>query len=388
MLSSRQLHLLDAVAAAVFAALGVASTFSDGPETHPTLAVALLLAGSLPVAVRRRWPRLVFGSVFLVAVVGGMFGSAGFTLYAAAFALYTVASTSGRPNWEPTLAIGIATGGLALLASIGGPAPGVDLGALFLGTISIGAAWTIGRAVRARRDYGERLLERHAEQAVAEDRLRIARDLHDVIAHSLSMITVKSGVAAHVAGDHPEQAAEALHTIETASRDTLVEVRRILDVLRTPGDVEPSTPTLAELPDLLEEVATTAGPTTRLVLGDPDVLDDSANLSLPFDVQLTAYRIVQEALTNVRRHSGATECEVRLTREADLLRIEVTDNGAGAAEPTPSGNGLRGMGERVRMYGGALEAANRPGGGFRVRAEIPLRTDTPRPMSTSNGPSP
>jgi signal transduction histidine kinase len=196
---------------------------------------------------------------------------------------------------------------------------------------------------------------------VAEERLRLARELHDVVAHSISVIAVQSGVGAHVAKTQPEEAAKALAAIEVTSRAALTELRRLLGVLRQEdepqGDLAP-VPGLADLDSLLAEVAK-AGLAVRLqVEGRP--------AQLPAGVDLSAYRIVQEALTNVVKHAGPARAQVAIRYRDHEVMVEVTDDGRGAAVPTGDGRAV---------FGGDLQTGPRPGGGFRVAARLPLAVE-------------
>jgi signal transduction histidine kinase len=248
----------------------------------------------------------------------------------------------------------------------------------------IGAAWLLGHFVGVRRAYTARLertaeLERtraeQARRAVAEERLRLARELHDVVAHSISVIAVQSGVGAHVAKTQPEEAAKALAAIEATSRAALIELRRLLGVLRQEGepqgDLAP-VPGLADLDGLLAEVAK-AGLGVRLrVEGTPS--------PLPAGVDLSAYRIVQEALTNVVKHAGPARAQVTIRYRDQEVMVEVTDDGRGVTAPTSNGrarvgHGLIGMRERIQVFGGDLEAGPHPVGGFRVAARLPFAAD-------------
>jgi signal transduction histidine kinase len=207
-----------------------------------------------------------------------------------------------------------------------------------------------------------------AEQAMAavvEERTRIARELHDIVAHAVSMMVVQAGAAEQVVDDDPEFTRRALGTIRHTGTNALSEMRRVVAMLRTtdePGALEPQ-PGLDAVPALVDEVRS-AGLAARLeITGD--------RRDLPAGVDLAAYRIVQEALTNVRRHASASVVEVALTYGADDVSIEVTDNGVGAADPT-GGHGLVGMRERAALYGGTIDAASVNGTGFAVRAVLPV----------------
>lgn len=227
----------------------------------------------------------------------------------------------------------------------------------------------IAELARIRREQWARERAERAQAArrrADEERLRIARELHDVLAHSLSVINVQAGVGLALLDSDPEQARTALSTIKTASKEALGEVRQVLDTLRTPGDA-PRTPApgLGRLPELVEQAAR-AGLTVQ-VEGDPP--------RLPPHTDLAAFRIVQEALTNVVRHSGSRHARVRLERTGGTLRLRIDDDGpATGADAGGSGNGLAGMRERAAALGGTIEAGPRPDGGFRVLAVLPTRT--------------
>jgi signal transduction histidine kinase len=212
--------------------------------------------------------------------------------------------------------------------------------------------------------------ERHG-RAVAEERLRIAQELHDVVAHSMSVIAVQAGVGAHVLDSDPTEARRALESIATTSRSTLNEMRRLLGVLRNEDGSKAEhapAPRLDDLPALVARVEASGVPV--------DLTVDKAPCELPTGVSLSAYRIVQEALTNVLRHAGPARASVAVRYEPGTIAIEVTDDGRGlAASPAAtngSGHGIAGMQERVAVYGGSLHTGPRAGGGFVVRARIPF----------------
>ncbi|WP_217428650.1 sensor histidine kinase [Microlunatus speluncae] len=296
---------------------------------------------------------------------------------------FLVAVRLPKLRWVPTRVIGVASA-LGLLASAAaGPSIPLPAGALriigpvVLALSIIGAGWAIGRAVRDRRDYLTRTAAEHAARAVAEERLRIARELHDIVAHNLSLITVKAGVAAHVAAARPEEVPAALRVIEQTSRAALDETRHLLDLLRTGSaadDLAPA-PTIDRLPDLVAAAAT-AGVDVDLEATDVD--------QLPDDVGRAVYRIVQEAVTNVVRHAAPARCRVRVQGRPGTVRVEVRDNGAGAAPTTQRrtgrgrlGHGLIGMRERVALYGGDFEAGPGAGGGFMITAVLPYAERQP-----------
>jgi signal transduction histidine kinase len=352
------------------------------PRGMLALGCALVLLHTLPLAARRRFP----GTVLALCVASGLAFAALFMMPvflgpAILVAVYSVAAYGDR--WVSLAGLAAAELGLAAVQLIQGrfeePVAWVPF------ALIIGAAWLLGYFVGDRHVYAARLEERTAEleqareelarRAVAEERLRLARELHDVVAHSMSVIAVQSGVGAHVAESRPEEVGKALSAIEATSRATLEELRRLLGVLRQDSEPQASlapVPGLADLEGLLGEVAK-AGLAVRLqVEGTPS--------PLPAGVDLSAYRIVQEALTNVVKHAGPAQAQVTIGYRDRDVTVEVTDDGRGAAAPTGdgrggTGHGLVGMRERVAAFGGDLETGPRPGGGFRVAARLPLAAD-------------
>lgn len=234
------------------------------------------------------------------------------------------------------------------------------------------ATWVVAVAAlselaRARREQWARERAERAQAArrrADEERLRIARELHDVLAHSISVINVQAGVGLALLDTDPEQARTALTTIKDQSKEALGEVRQVLDTLRSPGDAPRApAPGLGRLPELVEQAAS-AGLTV-------EVAGKAPRLSPGTD--LAAFRIVQEALTNVVRHSGSRRAHVRLDRDGSTLLLRVDDDGpATGAEAGGSGNGLAGMRERAAALGGTIDAGPRPDGGFRVLAALPI----------------
>jgi signal transduction histidine kinase len=227
-----------------------------------------------------------------------------------------------------------------------------------------------GDSVRARREASERaadLREQEALRRFADERLRLAHEIHDVVAHGMTAINVQAGVAAHLLERDPDQAHRALRDIKRVSGEALTELRATLAALRDPAESAPLAPPggLGEIERLLDGVRA-AGVAVEL-----DVQDVGP---LPAAVDHASYRIVQEAITNIARHSGATHARVSVARDDRTLLVEVADDGrgAGAGNGDPPGNGLRGMRERVRALGGTLEAGDAPAGGFTVRARMPV----------------
>lgn len=293
-------------------------------------------------------------------------------LVGAAFALYTVAVAVDHARWRITWLVAASSGIVLLVGALVGPSPSlaVDLSWLLTGGIALGVAWTLGQVVRDRRIALARAAAQMAEQAVIEERLRIARELHDIVSHTLSLIGVKAGVARHVASSHPEEVLETLRTIEEASREALDQMRHMLGTLRTNGD-RPDTAPNATL-DRLPELASRAEQAGVLV----DLHVDPAR-QLPAAIESSVYRIVQEGLTNVVRHAAPTRCRVIVATEGGQAVVEIADDGPGESggdrtSPGISGHGLIGMRERVLLHGGTLTAGPGPHGGFLLRVRLPL----------------
>jgi signal transduction histidine kinase len=247
-------------------------------------------------------------------------------------------------------------------------------------------AWTIGIALRARReglearvreaDERANVERQTAARALAEERLRIAQELHDVVAHSMSVIAVQAGAGAHVLDERPEQARAALEAISATARGTLTEMRRLLGVLRDDQGERSHAPApgLADLPQLVDDVRAAGVPVSLEVTGEAACESNGG-------VELSAYRVVQEALTNVMKHAGApTHVDVSVRHDPGVLVVEVVDDGRGvAARPAMNGaggHGHLGMRERVELWGGELDVGPRAGGGYRVCARLPYGDDT------------
>jgi signal transduction histidine kinase len=354
-----QLIALDMVAALVFALVALTATASAG-GIPPWARVALALGLGLPLALRRVWPLPVFLLTAVLAITAAVSGAFAIVYVAPAYALYLVAVAEDRGNWLPTSAIGV----LALLTTVGlvavGATPSPDAPAWLLdvdetlfGIAVVGGAWTTGRAVRERRKYAARHAERRAEQAVAEERLRIARELHDVVTHNVGLIAVKAGVANHLLATRPEEAHDALRVIETASRNALVEMRHLLGVLRSgEAPARGPAPGLRGLADLAEQ-ARQAGVDVeldvRVANGHRGTRDGPANgRGLPEGVELSVYRIVQEALTNVVKHAAPASCRVSVVDDGQAVRIEVKDDGHGRRVQHG-----RGLGQHLAMGRGS-----------------------------------
>jgi signal transduction histidine kinase len=314
---------------------------------------------------------------------------------AAATWILVMFSAKAQPPFEPFLAILVSVfalasrvdgrrlwvaasiaGGLVLAGEIRGEVAGQGIGNVLPAVVFYVLIFVLGRMVHAyrrhasgqqdRADRLEREQEALAARAVATERSRIARELHDVIAHSLSVIVVQAAAERRVLGPGRESTADTLESIEQAGRQAMTELRRLLGLLRkSDGELSLTPqPGLAELGDLLAQVRE-AGVAVDLRTGG-----DLAGL--PRGLDLTAYRIVQECLTNVLKHAAAHRVEISLRCLGRCLDIDVTDDGTSAETPSPAGFGLVGMRERVSVYGGTIQAGHRDGGGFRVHARLPV----------------
>ncbi|GIM90422.1 sensor histidine kinase [Paractinoplanes toevensis] len=369
----RELVVLDCLIAAGYVALALLlqhATPGDAGLTG-TVADALVVAAGLPLAVRRLWPLPVLGVIVVVSVVALVSGVITDPFAAPALALYPVALARPGQRWIPVAAAGalgisaaLATAPTVAYASwwLAGP------GLILVGWALIAASWTLGSATQQRRVYAAREAARMAEHAVTSERLRIARELHDVVAHSIGVIAVKAAVTHHLLSDPSDEVREALQLIEESSRSALTEMRHMLGVLRSDCD---SGPVLAPAPgpdglSALVERCAAAGVTVRL---HAEGLD-----RLPHALGLTVHRITQEALTNAVKHAAPTRCDVTIGVDDRRITIEIVDEGPPEltrAPPTAPGHGLIGMRERCAIYGGRFTAGPRPGGGYRVQATIP-----------------
>lgn len=293
--------------------------------------------------------------------------------------LVSVYSAASRiPRWASAWALAAGLGALAVTEVFMG---GSQRGDTIIGNvIGIALAWIAGTVVFDRQSYVEKLevrthelqaaREELAQRAVAEERMRIARELHDVVAHSLSLIAVQSGMGAHVIKEQPEEAERALAAIRETSAGALSEMRRLLGVLREEGVAASSEPLAGS--DRLDELVAQVSSTGLNV----SVHRHGRERALPVAIDLTVYRIVQESLTNVVKHARATNARVTLTYADDRVAVEVVDDGrAPQTKDVGAGHGLAGMRERISLFGGTLEAGPMAEGGFRVRALLPLEVD-------------
>jgi signal transduction histidine kinase len=363
-----------AVAVLVVAQIAIVTAREVNSTPRTWFAYALGAAMAAPILVRRRWPVAELYAVSAVLLVFYAVGFPGFPpSLVLAVPLYDVVR-SGKLWWALPVPVGFLSIGYAVSVRNGiPPLTGV---AAFLPEVAVAAvAMLLGALMRSRQAYAEEVAqrlrqaeldrEREAARQVAEERLRIARDLHDTVAHAMTTMTVQSAAALRLLGRDPEAAGAALQAIRTTGKDALAQMRSTLHVLRSAEPFAPQPDAgLDRLADLLDAV--------RAAGLEVDV--KGAAPAVPGAVDRTAYRIVQEALTNVLRHAGpAARATLALAMSGQDLTIEVRDDGAGAAaDASGGGHGVIGMRERAEALHGYLEAGPLPDGGYRVRAVLPL----------------
>jgi signal transduction histidine kinase len=350
----------------------------------PIAALLVFAVASAALYWRRRAPLAVLGVALLAwtVLLGSGYADVGGV---AIIALYSAGRYATEDRWG---ALGVAAA--IAVVNIDGLTDPAPWGEAVFGGVVMFAAWYVGRRLRLRKERAAQLLREQAAEArriVIEERTRIARELHDVVAHRVSLMTVQAGAAKAVAAEDPEGALQAMGAVEEAGRQALDELRHLLGVLRPETDLDGlgPQPGLADLPRLVGQV--------RGAGLDVSLATDGVPAELPARVDLFAYRIVQEALTNVLKHAGpGARSEVRLGTDRSGIVIEVLDDGSGLEPPSAaagpfrpadlpvgdrqdrrsgSGHGIVGMRERARLLGGTLDARPRPGGGFRVVAHLP-----------------
>jgi signal transduction histidine kinase len=377
---------LDRILAAVLLVGAEIEVISVNPSDAPLALCMVVAAGySLPLAMRRTRP-LTTAAICVASVL---------TMRA----LLTDPTDFFIPFLTAMLisySVGAYAEGPAAVFGIAFIVPGVLLVSILQDDAVVGdyifpcafaaVVWTAGRAVRVRSRLTEELheaavreQEEHERQAVAaaaEERRRIAREMHDVVAHSVSVMVVQAGGARRILARDPARAVAAAEQIERTGRDALAEMRRLLGVLHHDGDehlVRAPQPSMTAVGRLIEGATAAGLPVVLVEEGEPR--------PLPAGLDLAAFRVVQEGLTNALKYADGSDTEVRVRWRERSLELEVLDRGPGPAreriEPSPDGggHGLVGMQERVRIYGGSLEAGRRRGGGFRIRAKLPLVAD-------------
>jgi signal transduction histidine kinase len=336
-------------------------------QQHHRIAAAIagpLLTGS--VAVRRRYPTLVGAGAGVWGVVTSTFWPMNLATVLVAWPADLYALAVWTPPRRFVLGLlAYLVPALAVVASGYGPS-----GAVEFVVISTAIVLLVRRVIRDR-DRRAQLAERErdvaAREAVVEERARIARELHDAIAHNVSMMVVQAGAERRVLGDQGSSTHDVLTTIEHIGRGALTEMRRMVGMLRSDaGDPLAPQPGLGDLGTLVTQVRAAGLPVELRVEGEPR--------DLPVGIELSAFRIVQEALTNALKHAGEAHATVRVRYGEDSLELEILDDGPGATAAVESGgHGLVGMRERVALYGGSLDAGRRSGGGFGVRVLLPIR---------------
>jgi signal transduction histidine kinase len=360
---------LDYLVAVVFFVAGQLEIWLGAEAKNHRVIVALLsvvLCGCL--ALRRRFP-LAAGLVGNTAMAFGFWFGLDTQIFGTTIAWFCV--IYGLTVWTTTREFWIGFAGIAVfnLVPLDGKERNPSSGVLF--TVVTLTVMLLVRRVLGDRERRLRLAERErdvaAREAVVAERARIARELHDAIAHNVSMMVVQAGAERRVLEPEQESTREVLESVEEIGRGALTEMRRLVGMLRA-DEVDPLAPqpSLADLPRLVEQVREAGLPVELEVVGE--------RRELPVGLELSAYRIVQEALTNALKHAGDAQATVRVRYLQDSLELEVVDDGPGATSTAiGGGHGLVGMRERVALYGGRFEAARRPSGGFTVRALLPLR---------------
>lgn len=393
--SGRQWLTINVIVSALLFVGGLAGLLSNDDGRHLPAHFALLVAGlclaTLSLPFRHRFPLSVLVVVLIGVVIGTLLKQGLAATPIVSLPIYSVATHLRRR--DSLIAASLALLTFVVVTAIVGLHWSHGGGSGFYDAtdnmLAIAVVWVIGDSMRARREYNagsvlqaEQRLRFEAERArmsIAEERLHIARELHDIVAHSLSVIAIQSGVGRHVLDTQPEEARKALAAIETTSRSALNDLRWVLGVLRNDdedGRNRDPAPGMADIGRLLGEYRTTGLDVTFGQSGEARPLSPSMDLCL--------YRIVQEALTNVTKHAGTAHATVDISYEADAIVVSVSDEGAlhrkgVVLSQNPDGNGrahhgIIGMRERTAIYGGTFVAGPRQGGGFEVQARLPLKS--------------
>ncbi|RPE38681.1 signal transduction histidine kinase [Streptomyces sp. Ag109_O5-1] len=332
--------------------------------------VGLALLMAWPVGWASRRPLPVLAVLLTEAAVARVCGDTTWPLFLTADVLvFYIAVTRSRRAAAAAVAGVLAVWALAATAFIPGAAAfEVLTGPWSVLVVTTAVAWILGSWIRLRQDHAEALRAQAATQAVQAERLRIAREMHDIVAHSIGAIAIQAGAAKRAVESQPDGVREALGIIEQTSRETLTGLRRMLGVLReAESEPEPSTPP-PSLEDIDRLAATAADAGVQL-----EVQWHGQRRPLTTEIELAAYRVIQESVTNVVRHAGAAHCLVRVDYQEEELSIEVTDDGHASATTDPrSGYGTTGMRERVALLRGHFTSGPRAEGGFRVAARLPI----------------
>jgi signal transduction histidine kinase len=380
----------DAIVAAIFLALALLNLHVSWRFSQPMrweYATALTVAAIAPLAWRRRFPLLVLAIMAPLSIVAQVLEIPEYvwTINATWVAFFSAGAYGRAPrrDWVRAAALAVVAGWVCYSLFIDDPPP--DIGdptlvqvlSLLANTVVLGWIWWLGDMARVGRQREIQLAERtrelereqavNAARAVLDERVRIARELHDVVAHHVSVMGVQAGAARRVLARQPDRAEEALAAIESASRQAVVELHRLLGLLRQgtdDGDLAPQ-PQMGQLATLVGQMRDAGLPVELTIEGE--------QRPLPPSVELSAYRIVQEALTNTLKHAGPATATVTVRYGEGAVDIDVRDDGTVAAPaPNGRGNGLLGMRERVGLLGGSLQIEHQPGAGFLVRAHLPI----------------
>jgi signal transduction histidine kinase len=346
------------------------------PDTPPRdlwVAIPVALLMTLPLLARRRWP---FAAPAFICVVGAVTSYAEPLLIPWAFTPFLGLMASfflfGMLEDRIQLRAGLGMAA-ATIVIVGWFDQSTSLDEYVWVSLITGMVWVAGFALKhklseaeSERERLEREREERAREAVAEERARLARELHDVVGHSVSVMTVQASAVRRLLLPEQEKEREALEVVEQTGRQALAEMRRLVGVLRRPEEAPALAPqpSLEHLDKLVAQVRESGLPVELRVEGEP--------APLPAGVDLTAYRLVQEGLTNALKHARADHAEVFVRYGDGEIELEINDNGTGGGDGSGGGHGLVGMRERVAVYGGELDAAARPEGGFRLRARLPL----------------
>jgi len=383
----RQPLLADVTLAVALAALAaitgvalVAPRAQVAPPSTPVI-VAWAVALAAPLVLRRRWPLVVLAVTTLhftrYWAVGQVNEIASWVILGVAVYSAAAYADRRRARWMCGACLLWLIGSGVVLSARAGPIGAVEVAAIAMfDALPFLLAWPLGAMMRRLREYRVVLEDRNrqldqerevnARRAVLEERVRIARELHDVVAHHVSVMGVQAGVARRLFDRDPPEAVAAIGSVETASRQAIADLQQLVGVLRRQeeGDDLAPQPSLQRLPELVEHMRQTGLPVKLTTTGEPQ--------QLPAGVELSAYRIIQEALTNTLKHAGPAQAAVTVRYDNGAVEVEVVDDGQGPppARQGTGGKGLVGMQERVRLYGGRLEAGARPGGGFRVYAVL------------------
>jgi signal transduction histidine kinase len=341
----------DLVVVLIVGATAFGQAFSQG--THLWLTIPLCAVGTVAIYRRRRYPLVVLA---IETIVTAILISVGVDSLTPAVIFAVVAVAARGPRRLSLQATGASVAALALPALLSNDA---NLGHLIAPAAFLCLGWMIGDSMNTR----ERDREARLGRAASEERARIARELHDVVTHNVSVMVVQASAAGEIFDKDPERAREAIAAVEETGRRALNELRRLLGVVADDEAAVVPQPSLDRLGELVDRVRT-AGLEVELI-------EEGTPGNVPEGVGLSAYRIVQESLTNTLKHAFASHVTVRVRHFGDAVEVEVTDDGVGAALHG-EGRGLIGMRERVAFYGGELDAGSRAGGGYGVRARIPV----------------